>query len=483
MDPILALDLPRAATGSRAILKTLHGALRDAIVAGRLAAGHRLPSTRDLARLLKVSRNTAVAAYELLASEGYVRSTGRAGTCVAGVPQRTPPRGESVAPWVGRARTAATQTGAHFAMPDEGPAPAFRFATGVPAVDLFPFDVYRRLSARALRSLARQPADYGNWQGSLRLRRAIASHVSSSRAVACTADDVLVTAGAQQAFDLLARVLVQPGETRVAVEDPGYPPLRAAMSAAGARLTTVPLDAEGLLVDRLPRVCRIICVTPSHQFPMCMAMSAARRRALLEAARKHKAVVIEDDYDAEFRFTGRPLDALKTLDEEGRVFYVGTFSKTMFPGLRLGFIVAPAWARAALLRAKQVADFGCNRLAQDTVATFIEEGHLLRHLRRMTREYRERRDTLIDAIGATFGPAAQILPAAAGLHLTLLLPQVRDIDRVVQRACASGVAIEALGRYAMHPDCPAGLALGFGTIRASEIPEGVRRLAQAVRSR
>ena len=481
MDPILALDLPVAAPGSRAVLKTLHGALREAIVAGRLAAGYRLPSTRDLAQMLNVSRNTAVAAYELLASEGYVRAAGRAGTCVSGTPlRRARSQSGAVAPEAWPVRPASGP-----ALPNPAPAgvsaPAFRFDTGIPAVDLFPFDVYRRLSARTLRMLVRQPADYGDIQGSARLREAIARHVAASRAVACTPDDVLVTAGAQQAFDLLARVLVQPGQTVVAVEDPGYPPLRAAMAAAGARLAAVPLDAEGLRVDKLPRACRVICVTPSHQFPLGMVMSAARRRALLAQARRREAVVIEDDYDAEFRFTGRPLDALKTLDEDGRVFYVGTFSKTMFPGLRLGFIVAPAWARAALLQAKQIADFGCNRPTQDTVAAFIDEGHLLRHLRRMTREYAHRRDTLIDAIGSTFGATAQIVPAAAGLHLALLLPHLRNVGPIVQRARAAGVAVESLRRYAIKEEGPAGLALGFGAIDARRIPEGIRRLAAAVR--
>lgn len=484
MDPILALDLTLAQPGSRAILKSLHGALREAVVTGRLAAGQRLPSSRDLARLLNVSRNTVVAAYDLLASEGYLRAAGRAGTRVTGEPQqrRAKGPGAAIAPWVRPLRFAASDTLSNPA-PAHGPAPAFRFDTGVPALDLFPFDVYRRLSARTLQALARQPADYGDPQGSPRLRRAIASHVSASRAVACTPDDVLVTAGAQQAFDLLARVLVRPGQTMVAVEDPGYPPLRAAMAAAGARLAAVPVDAEGLRVDRLPRTCRIICVTPSHQFPLGMAMSAARRRTLLELARQRDAVVVEDDYDAEFRYAGRPLDALQTLDEHGRVFYVGTFSKTMLPGLRLGFIVAPGWARAALLQTKQVADFGCNRLTQDTVAAFIDGGHLLRHLRRMTRLYAERRETLIDAIGAALGPAAQVVPAAAGLHLGLLLPQVQDIDAVVQRARAAGVAAEALSRYAAKRDGPVGLALGFGAIDAQRIGEGIRRLGLALRGR
>ncbi len=489
MEPTFALNLPAAEPGSGRVLATLHAALREGIVGGRLAPGQRLPSTRNLARLAGVSRNTAIAAYELLASEGYVEAAGSAGTRVA---MQAPPATRRTAraaaavqapwranPWFAAGAAVWPAPPARSALPAE-----FPLRTGVPSVQHFPFAVYRRLAARVLRQQAREPAAYADAQGQPALRRAIAAHVSAARAVACTADDVLVTAGAQQAFDLLARVLVTPRQTTVAMEDPGYPPLRAALAAAGAKLVPVPVDDEGLRVDRLPRQCRVICVTPSHQFPLGMAMSAARRRQLLAAAAQRGAVLVEDDYDGEYRFTGRPLDALKTLDEDGRVFYVGTFSKTMFPGLRLGYLVMPAWARDALLRAKRIADSGQCRATQDTVAAFIAEGHLLRHVRHMTRVYAERRQQLTDALQHTFGPRAQVLPSLAGLNLAVLLPEVSAIEALADAAAALGVGVEPLARYAARGrplSCGPGLVLGYGSIETERIPEAVRRLARAYR--
>ncbi|WP_329955905.1 PLP-dependent aminotransferase family protein [Cupriavidus necator] len=226
----------------------------------------------------------------------------------------------------------------------------------------------------------------------VQLREAIASHVSFARAVACGADDVVVTSGAQQAFDLIARVLVTPGKTVVAVEDPGYPPLRHAFAAAGARLVPVPVDDEGMQVDQLPAGARVICVTPSHQFPLGATLSLARRRALLAFARRHGAVVVEDDYDGEFRHGGRPLDALQTLDQDQLVWYVGTFSRSLFPGLRLGYAVVPPWARDAVVAAGQYTDWHSALLAQDTLAAFMAEGHLARHIRKMRAAYTGRRD-------------------------------------------------------------------------------------------
>src|SRR6185436_17297532 len=214
-----------------------------------------------------------------------------------------------------------------------------------------------------------------------------ARHVSFARAVACDPDDVTVTAGAQQAFDLLARILVVPKRTVVALENPGYPPLRAAFAAAGARIAAVPVDEQGLIVERLPAQAKIVCVTPSHQFPLGAVMSASRRAALLEFAQRQGAVVIEDDYDGEFRFTDRPLDALQTLDRTESVFYVGTFSKSLLPALRLGYIVAPSWARAALVAAKATMDGYCGPHTQNTVAALVRGGFLSSYVRKMHRVY------------------------------------------------------------------------------------------------
>ncbi len=507
MLPSLELDLHIAARGSR--LASLHAALREAIAGGRLAPGLRLPSSRELAAQVGVSRNTAVAAYELLASEGWLESRGGAGSFVAELPRAVVQVSDraSVAPWA----DSPWLRGELAVMPppaSRGPAPAWRFMTGTPDIASFPFDVLRRLQTRALQAVAREPARYSRPQGLPALREAIAGHVSSARAVACTADDVIITAGAQQAFDLIARVLVTPGRTLAAVEDPGYPPLRAALAASGARLAPVPVDREGLVVDALPAGARIVCVTPSHQFPLGVALSLARRRELLNwAAReqavicllytslgvalslarrrellnwaaREQAVIVEDDYDGEFRFTPRPLDALKTLDRDGRVFYVGTLSKSMLPVLRIGFIVAPAWAREALIAARQATDFAAPALMQMAVADFIAEGHLLRHVRRMRAEYAERRRALEHSLRQQLGARADIYPAIAGLHLAAALPV--DCAALAQRAWSAGVGVEPLSRYRLAAEGVDGLVFGYGAIGAARIPEAVRRLAEVL---
>jgi GntR family transcriptional regulator/MocR family aminotransferase len=483
MEPILAplLDLaiclpPR---GSRDLVHALHRQLRAAILDGRLKPGLKLPPTRALAASLGVSRNTAVAAYDLLLSEGYLAGRQGAGTFVSALlprpapvdaPARTAAADGRLAPFWREAQPIETATD-----------PGFRFdlRIGLPDKSTFPFEIWRRLSARALRALSKAPSAYAEAQGRPALRAAIADHVSFTRAVACSAEDVVVTAGAQQAFDLAARVLVTPGRTVVAVEDPGYPPLRAAFAAAGAQLAPVPVDAEGLVVERLPPAARVICVTPSHQCPTGVVLSARRRAALLDFALARDAVVIEDDYDGEFRFAGRPLDALQTLGAAS-VLYVGTFSKSLFPALRLGFMVAPAWARPALVRARELADWHAAVLAQDTLAAFIAEGHLARHVRKMRKVYGERRMRLIAALTHHAGGALDIMPADAGLHVAARL-RTMPAAALVARAAAAGIGVQSLDPYCAAPGGINGIVLGYGLIPAEEIEEAVRRVCALAR--
>jgi GntR family transcriptional regulator/MocR family aminotransferase len=478
----LELALPPGGGTRRGLLRALHAQLKAAILDGRLGAGLALPPTRALARHLGISRNSVLAAYDLLLGEGYVRARPGAGTFVADLapaPVRAP-----------ATRVPADAGDRRLAPPwrdlaaIHGPVPgrSFRydFRLGLPDKSLFPLAVWRRLVARALRADARAPASYAEPEGQPALRQAIARHVSFTRAVAAGAEDVIVTSGTQQAFDLLARVLVTAGRTTVAVEDPCYPPLRAAFAAAGARLHAVPVDAEGLMVERLPRDTRVVCVTPSHQFPLGTVMSAVRRRALLAFARARDAVVIEDDYDSEFRFSGRPLDALQTLDPSGTVFYVGTFSKSIFPGLRLAFVVAPSWARAALARAKQIADWHSPVVLQDALASFIADGHMARHVRKTRRLYAERRRVLLDSLARRADGLVTPLPSDAGLHLAALLPARIPAARVVARAAGIGIGIEDLARYAASPrHAVNGLGFGFGGIATERVDEGVKRLVSA----
>ncbi|MEO7251701.1 MAG: PLP-dependent aminotransferase family protein, partial [Arenimonas sp.] len=308
------------------------------------------------------------------------------------------------------------------------------------------------------------------------LRAAIAQHVSFTRAVACGPDDVVVTAGAQQAFDLLARILITPGRTVVALENPGYPPMRAAFAAAGAKIVAVPVDAEGLVVEHLPAATRVIGVTPSHQFPLGSVMSARRRAALLEFAQRRGAVVIEDDYDGEFRFDARPLDALQTLDRAESVFYVGTFSKSLFPTIRLGYVVAPQWARAAVVAARQYSDWHSAVAIQDTLASFITEGHLTRHVRKMRELYGDRRQALLEGLRVHLGDRLELVPSAAGLHLAALSSSVAATERIVERARAQGVGLNSLRAYYWGKPVRAGLVFGYGAIEAGAIDAGLLEL-------
>ena len=323
------------------------------------------------------------------------------------------------------------------------------FGVGIPDWESFPFGVWRRLSGRALRAVSQSHVDYGEPEGRPALREAIAGHVSFARAIACTSGDIVVTAGAQQAFDLLARILVTPGKTIAAVEDPGYPPLRNVLAVAGATVAPVPVDGEGIRVDLIPRNAKVICVTPSHQFPLGVHLSLPRRKALLNFAQVHRAVVIEDDYDGEFRFAGKPLDALKTLDHSQSVFYVGTFSKSLFPSLRLGFVIAPEWALHALVTAKQVSDWNAPLVAQDVLTAFIAEGHLVRHVRKMRRIYSERRDILQSAIERFCSRNLEVIGIGAGMHLAALLKGSISATRLIDRAQTAGVRLHALQRFAV----------------------------------
>jgi GntR family transcriptional regulator/MocR family aminotransferase len=337
-------------------------------------------------------------------------------------------------------------------------------------------EVWRRLSARALRAFSRRLSVRESSHGRPALREAIAKHVSFARAVACSADDITVTAGSQQAFDLLARILVTPNRTVVAVENPGYPPIRATLAAAGAKVVPVPVDEEGLIVERLPANARVVCVTPSHQFPLGVVLSAKRRAALLEFAHTRGAVIIEDDYDAEFRFGDRPLDALQTLDRSESVFYVGTFSKSLFPALRLGFIVAPPWAQRPLGAVKRYTDRHCAVVEQDTLAAFIHEGHLARHVRKMRTVYGARRKALLHGLHKDFSPWLAPLPASAGLHLAALATRGLDVESLVERAEQSGVGVRSLRRFEVGRAGKPGIVFGYGTLDERGIAEGLARL-------
>nr|WP_239150951.1 PLP-dependent aminotransferase family protein [Burkholderia pseudomallei] len=466
--------------------------MRAAIVDGRLAAGARLPSTRELARQLGVSRKTTLDAFERLASEGFLLARTGNGTFVAGGLTRVPgarvpaangsgtraqaPRADGRDAALARAHAGWSDVPAGLSMPPPHAPLAFDFRGGVTDKVHFPWDDWRRSIQHALRAQARSSGDYRDPAGEPELRDAIARYVGFSRAVACDWRDVIVTQGAQQALDLLARVLVRPGDI-VAVEEPGYPPARAAFAALGACVIGVPVDAHGLVVAQLPDDARFVYVTPSHQFPLGMPMSLERRVALLEWAQRRRAVIVEDDYDCEFRFEGRPLEPLKSLDRAGLVAYVGTFSKTLFPELRIGYAVPPRSLNLALRKAKQIVDWHACTLTQTALARFIADGAFARHLRRIHRRYDARRRLLAAHLHGALSHWLRPVIPAAGIHLTARF--ATGIDERAALDAARDADIDLHGISAFYADSPAesGVLFGYGGIDAPAIDVALTRLA------
>ena len=469
----------------------IYSAIRAAALDGRLAPGERLPPSRVLAERLLVSRGTVTSAYERLVSEGVLESRRGSGTFVShavAAPGARTARGGAVRPralW----RPEGLEPPDHVAgsAPPAGPVggsgdrPAYDLSVGVPDPALFPLATWRRLVSAELRPEGLRTATYDG-PGHRRLEEIVARHVGMSRSVLASGTDVLLTTGAQQALDLVARVLVEPGDV-VAVEDPGYTAAHRLFASHGAQVRGVPVDDEGLVVEALPAVARLVYVTPSHQFPTGVVMSLGRRTALLEWAARNDAVIVEDDYDSEFRFDERPLEPLQSLDPDGRVVYVGTFSKTLLPLLRVGYAIAPTSLQPALREAKQVTDWAGDAVTQGALARLMAEGLLGPHLRRAARVYGERRQVLLLALESRLADELEVIPSVAGLHVCARFrsPDVDDVA-VVQEAARQGVLVEALSpRFLTEPPRP-GLVMGFGTTTAERIPEAVDRLAQAVGS-
>jgi GntR family transcriptional regulator / MocR family aminotransferase len=470
------VDLHISLVGRKDLAGEIYRQIRRSIVDGRLRPGDALPPSRELARRLKVSRTTVMVAYDRLNGEGFVASRVGAGTFVGHHVPATPERA-SPAPGA----LAAQAHWAGISLPTAFRRPAeFDFRTGLPDTSLFPYETWRRLMARELRATAAGCGPYGDPAGHPALRDAIARHLGTSPDVVTTPDDIVVTNGTQQALDLVARVLLAPGD-EIAVEDPGYEPLRRLFETLGMTVGGVPVDGQGLVVDALPAEARLVYVTPSHQYPLGTAMSLPRRIALLEWAQRHGAAVVEDDYDSEFRHGGRPIEPLQTLDREGRVLYVGSFSKTMLPTLRLGFVVAPAPLRHALGVAKYVTDWHTTLPTQLALARFLDGGWFVRHVRKLRGVYGARRQRILHILARDFAGDLTVVPSVAGLHLTALATRAsrEEVAAVASRAAKRGVACQQLASFGVERPAPAGLVLGYGSIGTAEIDEGLRRLRAA----
>ncbi|MBB5422494.1 GntR family transcriptional regulator/MocR family aminotransferase [Paraburkholderia atlantica] len=487
------MDIHIAVEGHHDLSGQIYRQLRAGILEGRLAGGTRLPSTRDLATQLGVSRKTTLDVFERLLSEGYLSARAGSGTFVADGLERLPAERSAQARAAARSRErdAAQAKAAARAqplweqMPDSLPLPRpsvpspLDFIGGATDKSLFPFDVWRRCVNHALRGQARSPGTYRDAAGEQQLRLAISRYLAFNRAVSSNWEDVIVTQGAQHALDLMARITLRPGEI-VAIEDPGYPPAHACFTVTGARVVPVPVDSEGLIVGKLPDKARLVYVTPSHQFPLGMPMSLERRVELLEWAQKRGAVIIEDDYDCEYRFEGRPMEPLKSLDRAGLVAYVGTFSKTIFPELRIGYLVPPASLHGPLLKARQIADcHGCT-LTQTALASFMLNGDFARHLRRMHKAYAARRAVLLEHLQGDLARWFEPIVPTAGIHLAARLKGA--LASLGEEALVAAAREASIGLYGLAPfhhrvTPQPGLMFGYGSIAAEHIDTALTALA------
>ncbi len=489
---LLALHLDPAAAAP--LFRQLYDALRLALLGGRLAPGARLPSSRLLARELGISRNTVLLALDQLLSEGYIIGRGGSGTFVSrDLPERSPRQGRRPPPSVVAAPELSRRGLAFADRPGAGPPgtgarpppPAGPFAPGVPDCRDFPFEPFARLLGHAWRHP--QPALFRRQDpaGQMPLRAAIADYLKSARGVRCKPEQVFIVSGSRQAIDLATRLLIDPGDG-VWIEEPGYPGNRDALAAGGARLLAVPVDEEGLDVQAGERAgpARLACVTPSHQYPLGATMSLGRRLSLLAWARATGAWIIEDDFDSEFRYAGRPLAALQGLDEDGRVVYLGSFSKVLFPSLRLGYLVVPAPLLEPFRRARAVLDDYPSALAQPALAAFLADGSFAAHVRRMRRRYALRQQALLAAARRHLGGLLTLAPDPAGMHLVAdLAPALAlrmDDREAAARAAAAGIGAPALSFYYLGKPARQGLLLGYAALNEAEIEQHVRRLAAAL---
>ncbi|WDY58021.1 MocR-like pyridoxine biosynthesis transcription factor PdxR [Pseudomonas sp. PSKL.D1] len=488
----------------RGLSQQLYEALRSRVLDGRLSSGTRLPATRDLAAMLALSRNSVVRAYDQLYAEGYIESRVGDGTYVS--------RLEKISTQLSTGLSRGLSTGLstfhskvtedlssnmlsseplerlksnHLPPPKTGAPRAFR--VGIPAFDLFPFNVWAKLQAGFWRNPDRVQLGYGDPAGEHGLRELISAYLRRSRGLSCTAEQIVITSGAQQAISLCAQLLLQPGDG-VAVENPGYRAAGHTFAVAGGKVVGIPVDGEGMESARLEQLkeCRLAYVTPAHQYPTGVTMSLARRLALLAWAERRDGWIIEDDYDGEYRYSGAPLAPLAALDRQGRVLYVGTFGKIAFPALRLGYLVLPSRLVQSFSQGRALAMRHSEVGTQCVMAEFMAQGHFQRHIRRMRKAALSRRNVLKAGwpVGVSgLGPMPEV---AAGLHVKVDVDNFAREQELVAQAETVGVEVNPLSSYWLEDspvpvDKRAGLVLGFAAVPEGEIAEALMRLRKAWR--
>jgi GntR family transcriptional regulator/MocR family aminotransferase len=468
--------------GGEPLSRQVYQWIRHAIVERALRPGESLPSTRELAEENSISRTVVVQAYDQLIAEGFITGRRGSGTYVSEHLHSTAsPAPQKIAQMrLSKFGTAAASIARRGISPvRESHALRYDFAYGKCSLDEFPLAAWRRILLRRTRSAPLRSFDYGAAAGNMALREAITGHLRRSRAIHCDVSQVVIVNGSQQALDLTIRLLLNPGDP-VAVEDPQYHGMRQVLLAARLRIQAVPVDHDGIDPGQMPRHARLAMVTPSHQFPTGAVLPLQRRLALLAWARRANAVIVEDDYDGEFRYEGEPLEPLQSLDRDGRVLYVGTFSRTMFPALRIGYVVAPRPLVSAFVAAKWLADRHTAVLEQETLAEFIASGAYERHLRRTRRANTIRRDALLSAVERHLGDRVTVSGSRSGTHIVLWPRMKVSEPAVIARAAATDVGINGIAGYYLRKPTQPGFLLGYANLTVTQIREGIRRLGEVL---
>jgi GntR family transcriptional regulator/MocR family aminotransferase len=473
--------------GEKPLHRQIYDAFRAMILEGRLQPGQQIPSTRALADELGISRIPVLGGYAQLLAEGYIESRAGAGTFVtSSLSEQFPSARPAAAASVANDPASDAISRVSRLLPLEG-TPWFRgsgaFSVGQIAADHFPFRVWSDLVAYHARRVRASSMNYSDPMGSEDFREVIAAYLRTARAVHCDASQIMVVNGSQHALDLSARVLLDP-DCPVWIEEPGYQFLRHTLMLSGCRIVPVPVDSEGLDVSAGIQLCpdaRVAYVTPSHQYPLGATMSAARRLQLLEWAHSSSAWIVEDDYDSEYRYESMPVASMQGLDPSARVIYIGTFSKVLFPSLRLGYMVIPPALVGRFLAVRQTNDLCPSHLYQAALANFISAGHFTRHIRKTRRLYAERRNALTQALRKELGSEIEILGAEAGMHLVVTLPPGMSDQKISARAAQEGLWLWPLSLAYAGANVRQGFILGFGGTKVDEMPQQVRRLRKAMR--
>jgi len=480
----MLISLPLDGEGS--LQQQIYHALRRSVSSGRIAAGSRFASSRDLAAELAVSRNTVVAAYEQLVAEGYAETRPGAGTFAA-VVKVEPVRASltEIEPAWSEYSLRLGEVPEHSLFRPSRSKLRYNFLYGEPGYLDLPIQRWARVIGKKARGLTEAQLGYAPAGGLAILKRALAEYLQRSRGVSCEPEQVIIVQGTQEAIELVTRAFVEPGSTAV-IEEPHYRGFERCLRAAGANIVAVPVDEGGLQTVALQAIerARVAYTTPSHQFPLGSILSLQRRMALLDWAADNQTVILEDDYDGEFRYEGRPIPSMQSLDRRGCVIYVGTASKVLFPSLGLGWMVLPKSMVPMFLRMKALSDSNCSTLEQLAFAEFVSAGYLERHIHRARKKHRTRRAILLDTLQRELGDSVEIVGTQAGIHVLLRLKQLPNdcMETLIQRAAADGVGVYSAALYYLKPPPYAELLLGYASLTPAQIKTGVRKLAAVIRS-